>query len=328
MLVLKNEFKLESLMQATLTPTAFEIVEMTQLMFWLKVYTLITLNEEIKIMEVYTKFCISFFKPFKLTGVDEKTDGFFKSIWRINFVNENYKSIDAYCRTNNDKSQQWMVNLLSLLQECYFEVAKSYCRFRIKDVTKNNQNTPHFELLQSMITSEEGFYTKELDPKSFSIDIRELYNKQESFVVSSLANCTNNLLNHVYFKTHPRAFLTKYINSLDIHLSLLSKYSLEAASTWIDKASDRIHYSHPFRSVFKILAASKAMFYLRQGNTIAAILSLLEVLSSRFSVAEAADDYNTAASMIRQLSARLTEPVKQSLEKLVAIDNGMITIDE
>lgn len=110
------------------------MVELMQLLFWLKVNTLITLNEEIKIMEVYTKFCISFFKPLRLEGINQQTDTLIKSIWRINFVNENYKSIEGYCRNNNDRSQQWMVNLLSLLQECYFEVAKTFCKFNSEKV--------------------------------------------------------------------------------------------------------------------------------------------------------------------------------------------------
>lgn len=132
--MLKNEFKAEALIQEPFTMSSLEIIELSQKLFWLKINSLISLNEELKIMEVYTKFCISFFKPFNFVGIDKKTDTVVKSIWRINFVNENYKSIEAYCRNNNDKSQQWMVTLLSLLQECYFEVAKTYCRFRPKQV--------------------------------------------------------------------------------------------------------------------------------------------------------------------------------------------------
>lgn len=328
MLVLKNEFKPEALIQNAFTPTAFEVVEMTQLLFWLKINTLIALNEEVKIMEAYTKFCISFFKPFELVGIGRPTDTVLKSIWRINFVNENYKSIEAYCRNNNDKSQQWMVNLLAMLQECYFEVAKTYCPFRPKQVASAHQAAAHFHLLQTLLRSEDEFFSEEFRQGDLDLDVRKLYNKSEQFVISSLANCTNNLLNHVYFKSHPRAFLTKYISSLDIHLSLRSKYSLDSAASWIERATDRLHLSQPFPEIFKILAVNRSMYHLRQTDTVSAILSLLEILNSKFASPDLSADYQTAAAIARELSARLAAPVSRYLEKLVAIDNGMLTINE
>lgn len=160
------------------------------------------------------------------------------------------------------------------------------------------------------------------------LDIRKLYPKLETFVITSLSNCTNNLLNHVYFKTHPRTFLTKYIISLDIHLSLFSKYALDSVANWIDRSSDRIALCIPFKSVFKILAVSKAMYYIRQKDTVAAILSLLEMVNSKFQSTDMIAEYDTAASIIRHLGGSLSAPVSRSLEKLISVENGMITIDK
>ena len=128
-LVQRSALKPESIVEMQFTPTGLQLVELTQVLFWMKINSMISLNEEIRIMEVFTKFCISFFRPYELAGIDKKTELILKCIWRINFVNENYKNIDAYCKTNNEKSQQWMINLLSMLQECYFELSKTYFKF-------------------------------------------------------------------------------------------------------------------------------------------------------------------------------------------------------
>lgn len=146
--------------------------------------------------------------------------------------------------------------------------------------------------------------------------------------MSSLANCTNNLLNHVYFKTHPRSFLTKYLSSLEIHLSLSSKYALDSAAAWVDRAADRISLSRNFPEIFKILATTRAMYHIRQTDKISAILNLLEILNARFSLPDLSADYSTARDLIRQMSATLTTKVSRYLEKLVSIDNGMLTIHE
>lgn len=70
------------------------------------------------------------------------------------------------------------------------------------------------------------------------------------------------------------------------------------------------------------------MYHLRQTDTVSAILSLLEILNSKFSVPEFSNDYKTAVSIIGQLSSRLKAPVTRYLEKLISIDNGMLTIDK
>lgn len=319
----KSDFKPENFLNVSYSSAPEEIIHLSQMLFWFKIINLIKLGQEMKIMEAYVKFVASYFKPFTMKNIDSKTDLVVKSIWKINFVNENYKSIEAYCKTSSDKSQHWMVVLLGMLQDSYYEIAKTYSK------TNSRKYETLWENLSQLIKEDDESYYNESNPvDSFGVDIRALYDKNESFIMSALSNCTTNLLNHVFFRTHPRAFLAKYITSLHLHLSLKSQFALETVSSWIDKVNDRLNLSFPFLELFKILSIYKAMYYVKMNQFENAVLTLLELLNKRYKEAEDGKDHKIAQEFIMLLSSKLTGPIGKPFEKLLSIDNGVVTIDE
>lgn len=310
------------LLGTTFTPTADEILTLSQILFWFKTINLIKMAEEFKIMEAYVKFVTGFFKPFTLEGLDKETDIVIKSIWKINYVNENYKSIEGYCKIMNEKSQNWMVVLLGVLQESYFEVAKTYSRIN------NRKYRSVWENLHQLITDEQGYYNELKSVESLKLDIRKIYPKNETFIMSALSNCTSNLLNHIFFRSHPRAFLSRYITSLNLHLSLESKPALENIAAWIEKVNDKNNLSYPFLEIFKLLCVYKAMYWVRMKEPSTAILSLLELVNLRYKQDSESIDYIKAQEFARLLTKDLAAPMVRTIEKQFWIDNGMITIDE
>lgn len=318
----KSEFRPDMLLTAPFTPKAEEILDLTQVLFWFKTINLIKLAEEVKIMEAYVKFVISFFKPFTLEGLDKETDSVIKSIWKINYVNENYKSVESYCKTNSDKSQQWMVVLLGVLQDSYYEVSKTYSRINTRKYGSVWEN------LHQLVTDEKNYYNQLTNIGSFKLDIRKIYPKSENFIMSALSNCTSNLLNHVFFRNHPRAFLSRYITSLNLHMSLESKQALDNVAAWIDKAADKNALSYPFLEIFKLLCVYKVIYWVRMKNIPNAILALMELVNKRYKQSGDSSDYLKSQEFIRMLTKEHPAPMVRTIEKQFWIDNGMITIDE
>ena len=125
----RADYKPENIITAAFTSSAIHILEMQQMLFWMKTSLLIKLADEARIIENFSKFCLYYFKVVKFIDMSKQTDLIVKAIWKISFVNENYKYIESFIKTNSDRSQHWMVTLLSMMQESYYELAKIFYKF-------------------------------------------------------------------------------------------------------------------------------------------------------------------------------------------------------
>ena len=111
----RTDYKPENIITAPFTSSALHMLEMQQMLFWLKTNLLIKLADEARIIENFAKFCLYYFKVVKFTEVSRQTDLILKSIWKISFVNENYKYIESFIKSTSDRGQHWMVTLLSMM---------------------------------------------------------------------------------------------------------------------------------------------------------------------------------------------------------------------
>lgn len=130
----KGAFKADLLISSSFQsqPTAMELLFMLQVLFWLKVTTLLRSNEEKRILEAFVQFGLYAFKPFKLEGLKDKAScEVFKSMFRILFINKNYKQVEAYLKPSagTEIHQHWMVGLHTVLQTSYYEVCKCFYNF-------------------------------------------------------------------------------------------------------------------------------------------------------------------------------------------------------
>ena len=179
---------------------AQEIMNIQQGLFWVRFHQLSKMADEGKNMEYLAKFITQFFKPIKLTGIDQDTENVLKAIWRINYINENYKAVENVSRLNNDRTQSWVINLLSILQESYYDISKTFYKF-------NDKYSDLFGRVMTLIQNEDVSYDQEFKLEGNPIDIRAIFTKNKKFVISGLSTATQNMLGHTYFKSRPRKFV-------------------------------------------------------------------------------------------------------------------------
>ena len=133
----RPEFRPELVSTTPFTSKPTELVVMLQMVLWLKVHCLARMNESMRIVENFVKFSQYFFKPFKITGIDHQSDNLIKNIWKINFISENLRSADAFSKQGHERTQQWMVSLLSVLQGSLYEIAKTFYKYN-DEVARGN----------------------------------------------------------------------------------------------------------------------------------------------------------------------------------------------
>ena len=277
--------------------------------------------DEGKNMEYLAKFITQFFKPIKLTGIDQDTENVLKAIWRINYINENYKAVENVSRLNNDRTQSWVINLLSILQESYYDISKTFYKF-------NDKYSDLFGRVMTLIQNEDVSYDQEFKLEGNPIDIRAIFTKNKKFVISGLSTATQNMLGHTYFKSRPRKFVKHYIRSLEIMMSLNSKHAMEYMAAWIDKIGDKLVLCEPFPEIFLALTLHKTMYAIRKKDYEGAMMILMVMVKSKHSTGANSETFKKVSEVMKALAAKLEAPVLRKLEEYVSIDNGMITINE
>ena len=184
-----------------------------------------------------------------------------------------------------------------------------------------------------LIEREDVAYEKFCDVSSCSVDIRALFNKDRQFVMQALNSHSSNLLNHTYFRTHPRTFVKHYLRTMEIFLSLESKSALSYASNWTEKATEKVSLCRPFPAIFKSLTLSKTMVAIRKKEYAEALLHMIELTDQEYIFQNDSESSSKEAEKVLEfldmIGAKVAQaPILRRLEKFVQLENGIITIIE
>jgi hypothetical protein len=206
---------------------------MQQVFFWMKTSILIKFQEESKLIEHFATFVHGYFQPIHFSNMDVISSKMLKTIWKINFINENYKFIESKVRIDKERNQHWMVFLLSLLQKSYHYLVKAYYDY-------SDDFSDMFDRFDKFLASNsnEGgssVWTPKIEHQRELFDIKEVFPHKKDHISKAIITVTTNLLNNAYFVNHPRRFVVEYINSLQILVSVKSKRLFEFAGDQINK---------------------------------------------------------------------------------------------
>ena len=193
----------------------------------MKTSILIKFQEESKLIEHFAIFVHSYFQPIIFEGMDVISSKMLRTIWKINFINENYSFIESKVRIDKERNQHWMVFLLSLLQRSYHYLVKAYYDY-------SDDFSDMFERFDKFLSvndqdSVKNIWTPKIEHMREKFDIKEVFPHKKDHISKAIITVTNNLLNNAYFVTHPRRFVIEYIKSLQILLSVKSKRLFEFA---------------------------------------------------------------------------------------------------
>ena len=126
----RQDYSPELLLSLVLRQGRPDVLRAQQTLFWMRIAGLVKLGDDLRIIESFVVFSLYFFKPLRLAGASPAMESMLKAMWRVNFVNENYKYVEAYTRQQaSDKSHQWIVALLQNLQLSYYTLAKAHYAF-------------------------------------------------------------------------------------------------------------------------------------------------------------------------------------------------------
>lgn len=206
---------------------------MQQVFFWMKTSILIKFQEESKLIEHFASFVHTYFEPVVFDQMDVISTKMLKTIWKINFINENYSFIESKVRIEKERNQHWMVFLLSNLQRSYHYLVKAYYDYQ-DDFSDMFDRFDKF-LSVNDAESVSSIWTPRIEHKREKFDIKEVFPHKKDHISKAIITVTNNLLNNAYFVSHPRRFVVEYIKSLQILLSIKSKRLFEFAGDQINR---------------------------------------------------------------------------------------------
>lgn len=199
----------------------------------MKTSILIKFQEESKLIEHFASFVHGYFQPIELSEMDVISSKMLRTIWKINFINQNYSFIESKVRIDKERNQHWMVFLLSMLQRSYHYLVKAYYDY-CDDYSDMFERFDKFLSVNDKDTTV-SIWTPRIEHKREKFDIKEVFPHKKDHISKAIITVTSNLLNNAYFMSHPRRFVIEYIKSLQILLSIKSKRLFEFAGEQINQ---------------------------------------------------------------------------------------------
>lgn len=267
------------------------VLKLKQFFFWINTSILIKFQDDRKLMEHFVVFLKYFFKGIKFENFDEESLKLIFAIFRINFVNSNYTFIESKISTENERNQHWMIFLLTMLQQSYYDVAKTHYAY---NDNFDNMISRFDQFLQN-IEKDENIYSDKIEMSREHFELKDIFPHSKDYVVKALVQCTNNLLTHKYYKTHPRRFVMDYIRSLKTLLSLKSRSIFKSVGEWIEKNIAYLSLCQSFPNIFRVIVLIRATYQLRKKDYEASILNLMDFLSTDSGMSQ--EDYTMAVEV-------------------------------
>ena len=271
-----------------------DILRIQLVFFWMKTSILIKFQEESKLLEHFCSFTQNFFRPVSFGNMDVISTKMLCTIWKINFINENYKFIESKVRVDKEKNQHWMVIILSLLQKNYHYLSKAYQDYQ-DDYSDLFDRFDRFLSLEQEGGGTKTIWIPRIEHKREYFDIKEVFPHKKDHITKAIVTVTTNLLNNAYFVSHPRRFVVEYINSLQILLSLKSKRLFEFAGEQIKRNLPQLGLCQQFSDIFRVIVLHRATYQARKKDFESAILNLMDFLSAQNGMQE--EDYKKAVEV-------------------------------
>ena len=276
-----------------------DILKLQFILFCIK-SNILSKKDTSKLLTHFVHHLQTFFKPVDYHQLDSTSMDLIKAVFRIQFVNNNYKAFEAKIDVNKERNQHWMVFLLSSVQHSFYEIAKTFYP-HLDDYDNMFARFDKFlELVEDL--DEEKESKKELDlfkpkvaRKREQFSLGKIFGHKKSEVIKALIQCTNNLLTHNYFRNHPRRFVVEYIKSLRILLSLKSKRIFDFAGDWVEKNLPALSLCQSIPSIFRVIVMHRATYQLRKMDYEACILNLMDFLSAKNDLSR--EDYDQATEV-------------------------------
>lgn len=243
-------------------------------------------------MHHFVSFLKYHFRNISFPSLSKESQKLVFSVFRINFVNANYTFIESKISTEFERNQHWMIFLLSMLQQSYYELAKVFYPYN-EDF--DNIIARFDNLLELTERNEKKIYNEKINKRREGFKIKDIFPYDKNYVIKAIVQCTNNLLTHKYYKVHQRRFVMDYIRSLKILLSLKSKRIFEFAGEWIEKNIAYLGLCQSFPNIFRVIVLIRATYQLRKMDYEAAILNLMDFLSAQSGMSQ--DDYKMAVEV-------------------------------
>lgn len=268
-----------------------DVILIQQVFFWMKTSILIKFQEETKVIENFASFANSCFQFVTFTGFDVISSKLLKTVWKVNFINDNYKFIESKVRLEKEKNQHWLVMVISLLQKSYHYLLKAYYDYfddyedlfdRFDRFLAASENT---EALQSI-------WTPKIESKREKFELKSIFSIKKEHLVQALITTITNILNSPYFQTHPRRFAVEYINSLSILLSIKSKKLFEFTGEWVNKNLSALSLTSQFPDIFRVIVLLRATYRIRKNDYESATLNMMDFLSAQNGMSQ--EDYKKA----------------------------------
>lgn len=267
------------------------IFKILQHVYWVMVISNLKLSTHVDLIKFFNLYMVYYFRGVKFHELDDVSSLLIQSIWRIKFVNQNYKYVEDKIDQSNSLVQHWVVMLISKLQASYYEVAKCHYEF----YEDYDDLFDRFDQYYSEYEQKPVIQWKSYEKNRGKFNISELFSKQKDEVIKILIMCTTNLLNHKFHENHPRRFVSEYIRSMKMLLSLNGHRAFVFAGEWIEKKQDRLAFSQKFPSIFRVIVFLRSIYQIMKKDIEACTLNLMDFLT--YSIKTNAVDYDFAVKV-------------------------------
>ena len=314
----KAEFRAELLM-SEFTPTGIQLFQTQQMLLLIKFINLSKMEKDHRIPEFAQKYMLGCFKPFKLEGLSERARVLMLSCWRIAFITEHLKLIELSSKTN----PEWYIEVLSLVQDAYFELLKTFYPFRNLEISL-------FDTLEQLLASpnKKPDYPNSTDPIQIGFPLKELFDRPKDFFRTGFKDCTQAMLGLPYFKNHPRKLLKIFLKSSKLILALSSRNSVEYAATWLEKVADKNTLCSSFPQIQEDFVLVKSLIFSLKGDLKLGASTLLELLHTAQQTSKGESSYDRTVNLLKRFGNVIEEPIMLRSHQFITVENGLIAITE
>lgn len=314
----KVEFKQEFIM-SEFVPTGIQVFQTQQHLFLIKVVNLAKLGEDHRIPETVQNFMLGCFKTVRLENTSDQAALLLSSAWRINFITEHLKSVEMSSRN----SPEWYAEVLSSVQDAYFELSKTYYPYR-------HQHADLFATLDQVITSpnKKLEYPETVDLTTLGIPLRDIFPRPKEFIRNGFRDCTQAMLGLSFFRNHPRKLLRLFLKSCNLALSIKSTHSVDYASSWLEKLGDKSTICEPFPQIKELYVLMKSLIQTLKGDPKTAVCTLFELLQQNHQSTREPNAYTKTVGLVQKFGASISEPIMLRTNQFLIIENGLLAVTE